>query len=630
MRPLRFALVALPLCAAAAIGAASCPSGGPGGVLVAQQFVIAPGYQEAHTPGSGVAGVEMAASPNVQSLLGASPDLNHVTYLRTYVAKPGAPPPRAILILVPGFLGGAGTFSPIARQLVAKFNGSLEVWATERRPNQLEDRRGSAFTRQLLATATSADEKRDALYKGFLFYLPETPSIDTNGNGIVDPPTLLPDALGAARSYVQLAQDDMRFAAYWGLDTYLRDWRSLVDAARAVVGPDGVVLFGGHSFGTYYAAAYAAYDFDPDPSAVDAGFRSIDGVLLLEGGGAFGPSTSAPSLASYESTLESLASPGGPNVYLDSFQGIQPALLGPAAEMSGIAGVELPSEPAIAQRTKVFRNPPFSFFFKAPTTNRGVVGFFIDDDFQPVTAFRASTGFSDDGSNGFFDYDPPLVQDPFYSAVSNGALRQWKDFDDPTLPVCPPNAADGDPGCAILDNGAKDRPRMCIGGAHDGDPCSSSAACGGGVCPLKWGHEREVTRLDDILAIQSLPANFIEWYYLSGRTNLDASYALDSSALVAESVAATGSEGPLVLTQNAQVDVPVLCIGGSNGLAPLESSFATYLASIATPPSDERVEIIEGYAHLDLITAAKNDAVPIVSDWVNRLLVRKLLGPAPR
>jgi len=625
----RWILVALPLGAAAAIGAASCPSGGPGGGLVAQQLVVVPGYREAHTPGSGASGVEMAASANVQSILGTSPDLNRVSYLRTFIAKPGAPPPRAILILVPGFLGGAGTFSPIAKQLVAKFNGSLEVWATERRPNLLEDRRGSVYARQLIAAATTDDQKRDAVYQGVFFYLPESPGIDTNGNGVIDPPTLLPDALGNQRSYVKLGQDDMRFAAHWGLDTYLRDWRALVDAARAVVGPEGVVLFGGHSMGTYYASAYAAYDFDPDPGVVDAGYRSIDGVLLLEGGGGGGPSASAPNLSSYQSTVASLASAGGPKVFLDSFQGIDPGELGPAAEMAGIAGLSLASERSIVQRTKVFRNPPFSFFFKAPTTNRGAVGFFIDDDFQPVTAFRASVGFSDDGSNVFFDVDPPLITDEFYSAAAlpGGALRQWKDFDDPTLPVCPPNAPDGDPGCAILDNGAKDRPRMCIGGTNDGASCSSSADCGGGVCPLKWGEEREVTRLDDILGIQSLATNFIEWYYLSGRTSLDGSYGLDSSALVAESLAANGSKGPLVLTQNALVDVPVLCIGGSNGLAPLESSFAGYLGSIATAPADEQVAIIEGYAHLDMITAAKNDAVPIISDWVNRLMVRKLLGP---
>jgi hypothetical protein len=82
-----------------------------------------------------------------------------------------------------------------------------------------------------------------------------------------------------------------------------------------------------------------------------------------------------------------------------------------------------------------------------------------------------------------------------------------------------------------------------------------------------------------------------------------------------------------VITQDAHVNVPVLCIGGSNGLAPLESSFAPYLASIATPPADQQISLIEGYAHLDMLTARKNDAVPILTDWITKLAVRKLLGP---
>jgi pimeloyl-ACP methyl ester carboxylesterase len=542
----------------------------------------------------------------VQSIVGPSPNLNRVTYLRTYLAKAGSAPPRAILILVPGFLGGGGTFSPLAKQLVAKFNGSLEVWAIDRRPNQLEDRRGSLYAQQLLANATTPDEVADAIYQGVFFYLPESDGVDTNQNGEVDPPTELPDALGNQSSYVRLAQDDMRFAAHWGLDTYARDWRSLVDAARSVVGPGGLVLFGGHSMGTYYASAYAAYDFNPDPSVVDAGYRSIDGILLLEGGGGRGPSASAPDLATYQSTVASLATPGGPEIFLQSFQGIEPALLGPAAEMAGLAGVHLPDDAAIVQRTSVFLNPPFSLFFNAPTTNRGAVGFFIDDDFQPFTAFRASVGFSDDGTNLLVKASPPLFTDPFYIASANGDLRQWKDFDDPTLPSCPPSTANTGAGCAIIDNGPRPAPN---------------------ATPKTWGVEREVTSLDDILGIQFSALNFIEWYYLSGRTNLDGSYGVDSSALVAQAVAATGSEGPLVLTQNAHVDVPVLCIGGSNGLAPLESSFAPYLASIATPAADEEVHIIEGYAHLDMIAAKKNDAVPLITDWVNRLMVRKLLAP---
>ena len=109
------------------------------------------------------------------------------------------------------------------------------------------------------------------------------------------------------------------------------------------------------------------------------------------------------------------------------------------------------------------------------------------------------------------------------------------------------------------------------------------------------------------------------------RVSLDFEYGNDSSDLVAESVARDGNEGPLVITQNANVDVPVLAIGGSNGLVAEKSRFDRYLGSIATPERDKRAVILEGYAHLDPIIATDNDAVPLIVGWVNELLQRKLL-----
>jgi hypothetical protein len=123
--------------------------------------------------------------------------------------------------------------------------------------------------------------------------------------------------------------------------------------------------------------------------------------------------------------------------------------------------------------------------------------------------------------------------------------------------------------------------------------------------------EREVSDLDDVLAVNFGVGNFVEWYFVDGRVSLDFQYGRDSSAL--------GDESLLAVTQNGSVDVPVLCIGGSNGLAPTEASFADYLGSIATPAAQQRIEILEGYAHVDVLTAAENEAVPVLVDWVSRL-----------
>src|SRR5262245_50174780 len=109
---------------------------------VDQRVVHSPGFVEPHTPGSG-ASEEVPAAPGLEALLGAAPDLNRVSTVRTTWAGPGRRRPKVVLILIPGFLGGASTFDPLARDLVLAFRGELEVWAVDRRPNQLEDRLGS-------------------------------------------------------------------------------------------------------------------------------------------------------------------------------------------------------------------------------------------------------------------------------------------------------------------------------------------------------------------------------------------------------------------------------------------------------------------------------------------------------
>ena len=89
---------------------------------------------------------------------------------------------------------------------------------------------------------------------------------------------------------------------------------------------------------------------------------------------------------------------------------------------------------------------------------------------------------------------------------------------------------------------------------------------------------------------------------------------------MAESLAADPlDEGPLVLTQNAKVNVPVIAIGGSNGLAPEPRSFSNYLDSIATPAQWKEVHIIPGYAHLDVVSANENEAVPLIADFIRRV-----------
>lgn len=599
VRPLALLVAAV---AFSSLGFGSCP----GDPLLQTREQI-PGFVEPHTPGSGEADEFVPpAGGTLERILGTGVDLNHVDYVRTAYTDGH---PKVILIAIPGFLGGASTFDPLARDLVRAFKGSLEVWAVDRRSNQFEDRRGALHARAgAEAAAGDAGALFQALSEGVRFYFPGS---DTDRDSTPDPAFELPDAFGTPSSFLRLSQDEVRpFGAYWGVDAYARDWRELVLHARSIVGETGLVLFGGHSMGTTWTGVFAAYDFDPGPG-VEAGYELVDGLVLFEGGGPRQPSAGAPSLIDYEAAIADLEAPGGDPIFLEDLFGFIDAVdLGAAGELNGLAGTLAPDEPSIVQTTPIFGGFPISFLLPL-ATNEALVGFFLDDDFSTNAAFSASMGFSADHQNfvnpfaGFFAGD-------FYVGLANGALpRTWIHYDSPRFsdtdpdpltcpPILPPPFPDADAGdvgtgCAIIDNGPEPGP---------GDPIA------------QWGVEREVTDIGVMLRTLYETGNASEWYFNSGRPNLDLAFGRDSSAL--------GAPELLNVTQNANVDVPVLAIGGSNGLTPTESSYDDYLGSIAS--TDTRVVILEGYSHLDVLSAAENEALPPLAAWILRLRIQKLFA----
>jgi hypothetical protein len=555
----------------------------------------------------------MAAAPGIEALLGGPLDLNRVTSVRTRWEGRSQRRPKAVLILIPGFLGGATTLDPIARDLVAAFQGELEVWAVDRRPNQLEDRLGGlhAFENaEEPECRQSPPAPGCALFEGAQFYFadldqrplgdfPGPRDLDLDLDGVLDAQLPLTDRFGVTRGPILMQQDDVRFMAHWGLDTYFRDWKLLALEARRRVTPAGVVLLGGHSQGTGWSTLFAAYDFDPDPARVDAGYALIDGLGLLEGGGAGTGSTPPPTLAEYTAQVSALEAQGGPAVFLENLIIIPLQGLAQVGEAGAMGAFFQPDEPSLAQRTPILGAGTLATLIRAPATNRASFGFFLDDDFSSFGAFRVSLGFSDDGDNVLLS----LLGSPAYTALPGpGALRTWREYDDGALPTCPPNEYNLSPGCALLDNGGPS------------DPDDPDAA------PRVNGFEREVTSAGTFAQTQFGKLNGFEWYFASGRPNLDFSVGRDAAALVAEHLALDPShEGPLVLTQNANVDVPVIAIGGSNGLTPEPKSFASYLESIATPAAWQEVHIVPGYAHLDVVSAEDNEAVPLIADFIRRV-----------
>ena len=139
-------------------------------------------------------------------------------------------------MLVPGYLGGAGDFTQIARQLIARVP-NLQVWALDRRENALEDT--SVFR-------TGTPQQAYDYYFGFKA-------------GYVD------------------GKRDAPFARAWGLKLALEDLRKVVLKAQA--GGRREVILGGHSLGASTTAAYASWDFNGHP-----GYKDIRAMVLIDGG----------------------------------------------------------------------------------------------------------------------------------------------------------------------------------------------------------------------------------------------------------------------------------------------------------------------------------------------------------
>ncbi|MBB5233567.1 alpha/beta hydrolase [Deinococcus budaensis] len=228
---------------------------------------------------------------------GTPPDLNASITVRYGPARP-----RAVLLLMPGFLGGAGSFDRLARQLAALDPG-LAVWAVDRRANLLEPQ-------AQLAAADPAELAR-IVQRGL--------------------PVRTPASLG--------------FLQGWGLDLTLRDWRAAVLEARALT-PD--VFLGGHSLGGVLAGLYAAYDFGGTP-----GWQDLRGLVLLDGvpgQAAFQPLTRQQYEEGYFNRALPVRAPGlnalARQPYVDSFF-FGPTLASRAAAQARLAASD-PGAPAPA------------------------------------------------------------------------------------------------------------------------------------------------------------------------------------------------------------------------------------------------------------------------------------------
>jgi hypothetical protein len=339
---------------------------------------------------------------------------DHIEYLRWRSVR-GPRTSRAadaVVVLIPGFLGGAGSFDELARNTVRVAHNrdrAIEVWALDRRANCLEDDRG----------VNAAAKAKD-------------PSIAYDyywGDGKV-----------AGKGFGGFATpQDAAFLKDFGLERTVRDWYTVMRAAR--LRPKRTVC-GGHSLGGPLTAAFASWDFgDGDASTTrDAGYAQCAGLVGLDTTVALDGSAGGPGGVA---DLAGFAGTAAPYVNVSPLtpETIQlPAVFGVGAYFRPEATQllrELPHTTNIdfAQRV-LFSRDAANFATGTPgirdftTTNEVTLAGIFDDNSAPLTFLRSSVGFMAGGPIVEKDFPAP---DPSLGLPGEPStpLYRWEEYDEP-------------------------------------------------------------------------------------------------------------------------------------------------------------------------------------------------------
>jgi pimeloyl-ACP methyl ester carboxylesterase len=611
--------------------------------LVVQETVEIPSQAEpAQTPGS--PGVVVTNPKLLAQFGGGSFSLNRARYTRHALAGPPQQP-EAILVLVPGFEGGAGDFKILAANVITRAHAQghvLEVWAFDRRSNQLEDGVGLDIAEEFASPAIGLDW----LYGGEL--------------GLMLHPVL---ASGPNRRAVFYdTQADVPFIASWTNLVFSRDIDAVVEAARAVAVNQNVFL-GGHSAGTGFAARYAATDFNlTGVGPADPGYGKLRGLVLLEGGGGStgGPPLTADTLdrieAKFDGGLYGAVRDNAPRCVdgvtactiaseaTDCMGQVPPVCTLPTSAYSIVAGLLNPRILAAGELTAIQAildpdgTPNIVRVDQGAPGNNAVAKV---PDLATLSLLPISTAFG--GLGSFVDDDGLVATIAPFVSTSAGApgptvdgVLTWQDI------------TEGPPPPEVLpDNG----------------PAPTSVPAG------VWGQEKEVTRMDRLVrTFYEGGTNFTDLYYPSSGLGVTSvagvctagtctvgnvgascttngecsqSVSLDSSALSV----GRGRRDIENLTQAANIDIPVIAFGGTNGLAPVPASYLGFASSIGacaaascsggTPrvvdpalPNPAfptfggvaggfEVVMAEGFAHVDVLTAEDDADNPIPAALVD-------------
>ncbi|MDP3275035.1 MAG: hypothetical protein Q8Q09_07545 [Deltaproteobacteria bacterium] len=293
--------------------------------------------------------------------------LNRVQILRYRAANLPTDPRvavRGVVVAVPGFLGGAGSFDGLARALVKRAvtdANPVEVWALDRRSNLLEDLRG------MDAADAMGDPELARRY-----YVNR--AITVNGQRF--------------EGYLSPTSPSLAYMSEWGLPSLIEDLRAVI--ATIPSSRERVVLLG-HSLGASIVEAYASWEFADRTRGYDsiAALSLVDGVAsgasvteteYLEGGamGGFGPSQGVTALRS-----------NGPYFVALPLLGVQAVAV---AEITARRALSAPDAVVPDNRRDELLRTLLSLDSVPPMTNAAAFGFAFDTDSCALSFAAMSVG----------------------------------------------------------------------------------------------------------------------------------------------------------------------------------------------------------------------------------------------
>ena len=345
--------------------------------------------------------------PNPDGNIATPVEYNRVRVVRYRVDATPPKPARAIVVMMPGFIAGAGPFDGLARAIVRRSgpDDALEAWAVDRRSNLLEDTHGLDV----------AEARRDPSRAQAYYFQQEE----------VEGKTFEGFRLPAS----------MKWMSEWGAETTVEDLRRVIELVPQQERKTRVVLLG-HSLGASIAEAYAAWDFGD----AGRGYEHVAGIVLADGvTGDEGDAVSPIEQEKYENGDPE--NPGGfgpsPGVVADiRAKGntvISLPLLGQKAYVVAeyIAMAARWSPNAVEDDTQRDNLLKLTLGLTAlpKMTNRAAFGFGFDAAYNPLVFTSAACGAATGGAIESYD---SLFGGQLEHPSDPNATYDWQDYDEVT------------------------------------------------------------------------------------------------------------------------------------------------------------------------------------------------------